>query len=157
MFEVLNHRLVKVGKLEYAVDNDGMLLKRRGFGYIRQFLDKDGYLKYSLTQEGRSLNIFVHSVVWFLTNGGVPSGYTIDHIDGDKLNNSIDNLQLLSATDNSIKGNARYWLVTDPEDRTYYVYNMESFVVGRHLHAGHLRATSRNQLKHKGWYCHECL
>ena len=44
--------------------------------------------------------------LWEQTYGEIPTGMTIDHIDEDKSNDALDNLQLLSRTDNSRKGNA---------------------------------------------------
>lgn len=35
-----------------------------------------------------------HNVVYCCTHGEIPSGFTVDHIDGDKLNNRIENLRL---------------------------------------------------------------
>ena len=40
-----------------------------------------------------------HVLVWEQHNGPIPEGYQIHHIDGDKSNNSIENLQLVSALD----------------------------------------------------------
>lgn len=37
------------------------------------------------------------------------SGITVDHIDGDKDNNGVNNLQLLSQKDNSSKSNRKYF------------------------------------------------
>lgn len=59
---------------------------------------------------------FIHRLVWEKYNGEIPDGYQIHHIDGNKLNNDISNLQLLSAeehtrlhmlTNNPIKGKTR--------------------------------------------------
>jgi len=36
----------------------------------------------------------VHNLIWIKSNGLIPSGYTIDHIDNNGLNNSITNLRL---------------------------------------------------------------
>ena len=44
----------------------------------------------------------VHRLIYILHHGCIPKGSLIDHIDGDKLNNKIENLRL---TDH--KGNAR--------------------------------------------------
>lgn len=41
-----------------------------------------------------------HSFIYAYMNGEVPAGYDVDHIDGDTLNNSIDNLQLLTREEN---------------------------------------------------------
>lgn len=38
-----------------------------------------------------------HNVVWVCCNGKIPEGFTVDHIDGDKLNNNISNLRLASS------------------------------------------------------------
>ena len=38
-----------------------------------------------------------HRYIWEKHNGPIPKGYQIHHIDGDPLNNSISNLQCLSA------------------------------------------------------------
>ena len=36
-----------------------------------------------------------HRYLWFEQNGEIPDGHHIHHIDGNPLNNSIENLQLL--------------------------------------------------------------
>lgn len=43
--------------------------------------------------------IGVHRVIWMVANGcDIPEGYDVHHIDGDKHNNSIYNLELIDAT-----------------------------------------------------------
>ena len=41
----------------------------------------------------------LHRTVWEYYNGEIPCGYHIHHIDGDKNNNSIDNLTLVTASE----------------------------------------------------------
>src|SRR5258708_4095523 len=38
----------------------------------------------------------LHRSIWELINGPIPDGFHIHHIDGNKLNNNIENLQCLS-------------------------------------------------------------
>ena len=47
--------------------------------------------------------VLVHRVIFTLVSGNIPEGMTIDHIDNDKTNNNINNLQLLSHRDNIAK------------------------------------------------------
>lgn len=42
-----------------------------------------------------------HRLIWELLNGTIPKGLQIDHIDHDGLNNSIGNLRLVTAKENS--------------------------------------------------------
>lgn len=147
--------MILIGDLTYSYDEHGRLHKRRGKGYLKQFPDKDGYLRYSLEQGTKTVNVNVHRIVWTIFNGEIPEGMTVDHIDNDKSNNVITNLQLLTAEDNAIKGNARKWIAVDRNNNLYEVYNMEQFCRDHNLHPGHMRATKHNLKRHKGWYCYE--
>lgn len=44
-----------------------------------------------------------HAFLYAWHKGEVPAGYDVDHIDGDSLNNHIDNLQLLTRKENLAK------------------------------------------------------
>jgi len=46
---------------------------------------------------------FCHRIVYAMVQGECPANLTVDHIDGNKDNNSIANLQLLSRNENSSK------------------------------------------------------
>lgn len=93
--------------------------------------------------------------MWECYNGPIPKGMTVVHIDEDRNNNVITNLQLLTAEENSIKGDARWWWVTSPDGITELIYNVEEYCRVYNLHPGHLRDTSRNGRKHKGYSCYE--
>jgi len=63
-----------------------------------------GYNTLSLiTNEGSILNKQRHIFVYECFNGVVPEGYEIDHIDKNKKNNNLSNLQSLSVADHHIK------------------------------------------------------
>jgi len=58
-------------------------------------------------------NVKIHVYVWERENGEKPKGYDIHHIDKDKGNYSLDNLQLLTHSDHQ-KIHAG-WIMTDSE------------------------------------------
>jgi hypothetical protein len=62
-----------------------------------------------ITKEGRRLGKlhYIHRLMWETFVGEIAEGLTIDHIDGDPSNNRIDNLQLITQSENSIKGNRK--------------------------------------------------
>lgn len=79
---------------------------KRRKGSIKK-LTKDGwYFRTTMSINGKPKTYSVHQLVYYSFNGGVPSGYdyVIDHIDGDPLNNRLDNLQKISQYDNVQKG-----------------------------------------------------
>ena len=56
--------------------------------------------------------ILMHRYVWEFYNCKIPKGYEVHHIDGNKANNSIDNLKLVSAHDHRMMHSE---LLTDDE------------------------------------------
>lgn len=61
-------------------------------------LDKsDGYWKL----HGLGFTYKVHRIIWFLHNGKIPEGKFIDHINGNRSDNRIENLRVVSTELNS--------------------------------------------------------
>lgn len=61
-----------------------------------------GYLKVILCKDGKDKTIMVHQAVAmaFLGYMGGSKKSTVNHIDGDKTNNQVDNLEVVSMTEN---------------------------------------------------------
>ena len=61
------------------------------------------YKAYVFHENGKAYTISEHRLVyaWFI--GDIPAKYDVDHIDGNRMNNSLDNLQLLTRKENLAK------------------------------------------------------
>ena len=61
------------------------------------------YKAYLFCENGKRYTISEHRLVyaWFIDD--IPAKYDVDHIDGDTMNNSLDNLQLLTRKENLAK------------------------------------------------------
>lgn len=71
---------------------------------IKPFKSKDGYFKVGLRCSDKTQKkFFIHRLLYEAFIGPIPEGFVIDHIDENKQNNSLDNLQALSQRDNAIK------------------------------------------------------
>lgn len=83
--------------LIYNEDNGQSGRKRRLRGDIAGTKRSNGY--FTVSTQGS--NVLAHRVVWLLCNGDDPEDHVIDHIDGDRSNNKIENLRKIKPKDNN--------------------------------------------------------
>ena len=60
------------------------------------YRDNHGYQRIT----SKKKRVLVHRLVWETFNGKIPVGMQINHIDGDKQNNSLSNLELVTPSEN---------------------------------------------------------
>ena len=58
-------------------------------------IGKNGYRMFSIKKMGTMDRKYEHREIWEQNYGPIPKGYQIHHKDGNKLNNSIGNLEML--------------------------------------------------------------
>lgn len=70
--------------------------------YIGRKHKKKGYWFVTLSGDnGNVLSTSLHRVIWMAVNGEIPEGYEVNHINENKNNNSISNLNLLTPKENA--------------------------------------------------------
>lgn len=73
--------------LKWKIDRNNRVKK----GGIAGSLDKStNYFRVSVNNK----LYYCHRIVWDIVNGNIPEGYNIDHIDGNSMNNNVNNLRL---------------------------------------------------------------
>lgn len=89
-----------LGKYETLQDvfiyKDGYIYNKHT-GHRFESTNTDGYIEVRFNREKR----VAHRVIWELIYGDIPEGYFIDHIDGNKSNNNIENLRIATPAQNS--------------------------------------------------------
>ena len=89
-----NYEISKSGNVRNIRTKRNLSLHPNGSGYKRAQLCNKGLMK----------QITVHRLMWLNFVGEIPEGRVIDHIDNNRLNNRLDNLQLLTQGQNIKKG-----------------------------------------------------
>jgi hypothetical protein len=62
---------------------------------------KDGYLKVELFKDGRSCTRYVHRLVVEAFIGEIPSGLEVNHIFGQKADNQLEHLEVVTHATNT--------------------------------------------------------
>lgn len=90
---------------DYAVSSIGDVFSFKSQKPLKQ--RKSGNTKYwkvDLYKDGKRKTINVHQLVWeSFHQMKVPKGFQVDHVDGDRDNNELINLQLLPVNDHQLK------------------------------------------------------
>lgn len=91
----------KVPNLHYSVSTFGRVRNDDTYLLLKPSL-VCGYHKVRLSQDGVIYDITIHKLVYMVFNNidTIPKGYVIDHIDANKLNNKLSNLQLITLSEN---------------------------------------------------------
>lgn len=84
----------------YAAKNGSVFGQR--VNYLKPILHHTGYTKITLRTAKKQKQVSIHRFVWETFNGEIPKDKVINHKDGDKTNNSLDNLELISNKENTI-------------------------------------------------------
>lgn len=90
-----------IGK--YVVYSDGRVWTKKYKRFLKPTPTRDGYLKVSIVNKG----ISVHRLVYQCFRGEIGEGLEIDHLDGNRINNCVDNLEAVTHKENIRRAAAR--------------------------------------------------
>ncbi len=72
--------------------------------YMKRSVNRSGYLEVRLSKLSKTESPTVHKIVMLSFVGVRPHDLVVNHIDGDRANNRLDNLEYVTHRENSIKG-----------------------------------------------------
>lgn len=88
------------GKTNYGVSKDGKIKNFKTNNILKGKITKDGYIEYCLTIKSSKRSILGHRIVYSTYIGELDSEMVINHKDGNKQNNCIENLEQISRSEN---------------------------------------------------------
>ena len=88
----------------YEISNNGQVKRYYKNGNIKILnpSNSNGYLRIELSKKGERQNFLIHRLIAIHFIPNPENKECIDHIDGDKLNNSIENLRWVSHSENML-------------------------------------------------------
>lgn len=100
-YDLENEEWKNIPSFPYSVSSCGRVKNNRT-GLILKPSIACGYYKVRPSVQGKAHDFIIHNLVYCVFNNitNIPSDMVVDHIDGDKLNNNLSNLRLVSLSDN---------------------------------------------------------
>lgn len=81
--------------------NEGLIWSKKRGRFVGSKQPK-GYYYATLTDDnGKQTHRRLHRVIWEAVNGSIPEGLQVNHIDENKSNNRIENLNLMTSKENN--------------------------------------------------------
>lgn len=88
---------------EYMISDKGRVMSLKSKSEPRiltTFLGERGYPRINLLRNGKNKQVFVHRLVVESFIGSIPEGKFVNHKDGDKTNNNLHNLEIVTQKEN---------------------------------------------------------
>ncbi|CAH9016036.1 putative Homing HNH endonuclase [Vibrio phage 275E43-1] len=110
------------------------------------------YRQVYLYHRGKGKRFYVHRLVaeLYLCN---PNRFpVVNHKDGNRLNNSVSNLEWCTQQHNVEHGLSKHYTFVSPEGKVVVVFNLRKFCEEEGLHKGHLYSVHSGTIQqYKGW------
>ena len=84
----------------YSITTDGQIYSVRANRFLKPQMDKYGYLTTGLSKDGKRKFFLVHRLVATTYLPNIDNLPEVNHIDGDKANNKLENLEWCTPSDN---------------------------------------------------------
>ena len=90
------------GYPNYLIYDDGRVYSKRSNKFMKPCKNKYGYLVVNLSKNNKGKKIFIHRLIALYYIPNPDNKETVDHIDRNKLNNSISNLRWATMSEQMI-------------------------------------------------------
>ena len=144
----------------YFVTPDGRVYSNRKYngnlkGELRELSAREGtygYKEVNLYKDGKGKTHKVHRLVAEAYIKQPPNCNSVNHIDENKLNNHVDNLEWLNIDANNAYSKLTFWFIEDKNGETFTTSNLRSWCKKNGADHSNMQATYAGRQKwHKGY------
>ena len=160
--ELDNEKWVEIQEYSnYLISNYGRVLNKNTNRLLKGCLGNNGYWEVNLWKNNKGKTFQIHRLVYInFTNDNNLQGYVINHIDGNKLNNNLKNLEKITYSQNNL--HAEYIIKTHQcakaviqlnEDKTKIIAEFTSIAEAqRKTNIGNISRAIKTGYKAGGYY-----
>lgn len=88
----------------YAISSKGRIMNIRSKRLLKQVIGNNGYYEVNLWKNNKSKTTQIHRIVYSYFNSDYDlKGYVINHINGNKLDNNLKNLEKITYKENNLR------------------------------------------------------
>jgi hypothetical protein len=84
----------------WFITDCGEVISKKTGKARKLFVNRDGYVTVTYSYRGKTRNFYVHRLVAEYFIEPIPKGMAVNHKDGDKTNNHVDNLEIVTYSEN---------------------------------------------------------
>lgn len=88
----------------YMISNKGRARNTRTNNIMKGKIRADGYVEWCLTIDHKKHSYMAHRLIYETFYGPIDKDMVINHIDGNRINNQLDNLEQITQSENVIHG-----------------------------------------------------
>ena len=86
----------------YFITTEGKLYNEKTKNWLKGQISKNGYLTYNISIDGIKKRLYAHRMVAETYIPFIEGKTEVNHIDGNKLNNSVENLEWVTSSENKV-------------------------------------------------------
>ena len=137
--------------MNYSVTSKGEVFNEDGY-QLNPYTQSDGYKQIKMYDNGTVTAKYVHRMVWEEFIGPIPENMQINHINEDKTDNRLENLELVTCEENIRKRSyCKLNMKLCNEIRQKYTNNKNTSVRSLSKEYGVHETTIHNCLRGKTW------
>ena len=125
----------------YLITEDGKLFSKKSNRFLKGRICS-GYLRYEM---GRRKNQYAHRLVALAYIPNPDDLPQINHINEDKLDNRVDNLEWCTSAYNTVYSCAKDWKVITPKGETVDVTNLRKYCRDNNINASHMISVGKTK------------